>query len=63
MRDPSFTEEDPTLQQRIREMLNVMKALSTWSEKMLQLEPSTLMRIMKLGDRIQKLVSGRKRDA
>jgi hypothetical protein len=41
---------------RIRETLALMTSLSSWGDEMLRLEPATLMKIMKLGSRIQKLV-------
>ena len=33
-----------------------MTALSSWGEEMLRLEPATLMKVMKLGGRIQQLL-------
>jgi hypothetical protein len=33
-----------------------MQAMSTWGEQMLRLEPATLMKVMKLGAKIQKLL-------
>lgn len=54
--DSRLDDEEPDRQQRIRETLALMTALSSWAEKMLSLEPATLMKIMKLGGRIQKLL-------
>jgi len=48
--------EDKAVQARIRETLALMTALSSWGEEMLRLEPATLMKVMKLGSRIQKLL-------
>ena len=48
--------EDATAQQRIKETLALMEALSTWGEQMLKLEPATLMKVMKLGAKIQNLL-------
>lgn len=48
--------EDATAQQRIKETLALMEAFSTWGEQMLKLEPATLMKVMKLGAKIQNLL-------
>lgn len=49
--------EDAAAQQRIKETLALMEALSSWGDQMLKLEPATLMKVMKLGSRIQNLLS------
>jgi DNA-binding transcriptional regulator GbsR (MarR family) len=54
--DPAFVREEAGAQMRIRETLVLMESLSAWGEEMLRLEPATLMKVMKLGARIQKLV-------
>lgn len=54
--DPGFAQEDAGTQLRIRETLALMESLSAWGDEMLRLEPATLMKVMKLGARIQKLV-------
>lgn len=54
--DPSFASEDASARARIRDTLSLMSALSSWGEEMLRLEPATLMKVMKLGSRIQKLL-------
>lgn len=60
--DADFPREDAGAKTRIRDTLALMSALSSWGEEMLRLQPSTLMKIMKLGARIQKLVrEGKKR--
>jgi DNA-binding transcriptional regulator GbsR (MarR family) len=53
---PDLSQEDATAQQRIKETLALMEALSTWGEQMLRLEPATLMKVMKLGAKIQSLL-------
>jgi DNA-binding transcriptional regulator GbsR (MarR family) len=53
---PDLAQEDTTAQQRIKETLALMEALSTWGEQMLRLEPATLMKVMKLGAKIQGLL-------
>ena len=60
--DPAFAQETADAKTRIRETLALMSALSSWGDEMLRLEPATLMKIMKLGSRIQKLLrEGRKK--
>jgi DNA-binding transcriptional regulator GbsR (MarR family) len=59
--DPAFAQEDSARQQRIRDTLGLMCALSGWGEQMLRLDPATLMKIMKLGGRIQKLLDEKAR--
>lgn len=54
--DPDFASEDRGAQARIKETLALMTALSAWGDEMLRLEPATLMKVMKLGGRIQKLL-------
>ena len=48
--------EEAAAQQRIKETLMLMEALSTWGEQMLRLEPATLMKVLKLGAKIQNLL-------
>jgi DNA-binding transcriptional regulator GbsR (MarR family) len=54
--DPAFAAEDASARTRIRDTLTLMSALSSWGEEMLRLEPAMLMKVMKLGSRIQKLL-------
>ncbi len=54
--DPAFAREGNDARTRIRETLALMTALSSWGEEMLRLEPATLMKVMKLGSKIQKLL-------
>ena len=54
--DPAFAAEPVETRRRIRETLALMDALGTWGEQMLRLEPAVLMKIMKLGAKIQKLL-------
>lgn len=51
-----LSREDAAAQQRIKETLALMESLSTWGEQMLKLEPATLMKVMKLGAKIQSLL-------
>jgi len=54
--DPRFTDENAGAQRRVKEMLALMSALSSWGDEMLRLEPATLMKVMKLGAKIQTLL-------
>jgi DNA-binding transcriptional regulator GbsR (MarR family) len=54
--DPAFATEPEDARRRIRDTLGLMDALGTWGEEMIRLEPSVLMKIMKLGAKIQKLL-------
>lgn len=48
--------EEKATQQHIRDTLDLMESLSSWGDEMLRLEPSTLMKVMKLGAKIQTLL-------
>ena len=54
--DPEFAREPAATRKRVQETLALTSSLSSWAEEMLRLEPSTLMKLMKLGSRIQKLL-------
>jgi DNA-binding transcriptional regulator GbsR (MarR family) len=54
---PDLDKEDAGAQARIKEALGFMEALSSWGDQMLKLEPSTLMKMMKLGSKIKDLLS------
>lgn len=54
--DPAFKREDDDVKERIEDTLELMTALSAWGDEMLRLDPATMMKIMKLGSRIQKLI-------
>lgn len=58
LQSPEIAQEDAATQLRIKETLALMEILSTWANEMLRLEPETLMRILKLGARIQTFVRG-----
>lgn len=51
-----ITKEDEAVQKRIRDTLTLMESLSTWGDQMLKLDPATLMKVMKLGAKIQSLL-------
>ncbi len=54
--DPAYVAEDPQVRKRIEDTHGLMLAMSAWGEEMLRLEPATLMKVMKLGNRIRKLL-------
>ncbi len=51
-----LSQEERAVQQRIQETLELMESLSTWGDQMLKLDPATLMKVMKLGAKIQQLL-------
>jgi len=51
--DPAFAREAPAVQARVRETLHLMESLSAWTDDMLHLPSATLLRLMRLGARIQ----------
>lgn len=51
-----IAKEDAAVQQRIKDTLALMESLSTWGDQMLKLDPATLMKVMKLGAKIQNLL-------
>lgn len=51
-----LSQEERAVQQRIQETLSLMESLSTWGDQMLKLDPATLMKVMKLGAKIQQLL-------
>jgi len=51
-----LSQESKAVQLRIQDTLVLMESLSTWGDQMLKLEPETLMKVMKLGAKIQNLI-------
>jgi DNA-binding transcriptional regulator GbsR (MarR family) len=54
--DPAFAHEDAGARKRIQDTLSLMTSLASWGDEMLRLEPATLMKVLKLGSKIQKLL-------
>jgi DNA-binding transcriptional regulator GbsR (MarR family) len=54
--DPAFAAEDADVRERVAQTLELMQSMSAWGEQMLKLEPKTLMKVMKLGAKIRKLL-------
>jgi DNA-binding transcriptional regulator GbsR (MarR family) len=57
-----FKAEDKASQLRVKESHALMETLSVWANEMLHLEPATLLKVMKLGAKIQGLVRGNKKE-
>ncbi|MEK8031349.1 MarR family transcriptional regulator [Ideonella sp. DXS29W] len=55
---PSFQQEPPDVQDRLRETLRFMESLGAWSDEMLRLTPATLEKVMGLGAKVQKFLRG-----
>jgi DNA-binding transcriptional regulator GbsR (MarR family) len=55
---PELGRESALSRQRINETLVLMETTSVWVDEMLRLPPETLVKIMKLGVKIQGLVRG-----
>jgi DNA-binding transcriptional regulator GbsR (MarR family) len=53
---PSFQQEPPDVQDRLRETQRFMEALGAWSDEMLRLTPATLEKVMGLGAKVQKFL-------
>lgn len=53
---PEIRDEDAGTEQRIKETLEFIEVLTTWSEEMLRLQPETLMKTMGVGAKISRAV-------
>ncbi len=60
--NPDLAGEDPGAQQRIRETLEFIEILTTWSEEMLRFKPETLMKMLGVGAKISQTFRGSKDD-
>ena len=54
--DPVFATEPVEQQKRIRETQALMRDLSGWTNDMLKLEPSILIKLMRLGSKVQRFL-------
>ncbi len=54
--DPTFAAEPMDRQKRIRETQALMRDLSGWTDDMLKLEPSILVKLMRLGSKVQRFL-------
>jgi DNA-binding transcriptional regulator GbsR (MarR family) len=55
--DADYAKEQKEVQQRIKETLTLMNTMSDWSEELLRMEPSALVKLMKLGNKVQKFLN------
>lgn len=55
---PDLAKEEAGAQTRIRDTLQLMETLSNWADEMLRLSPSILVKVMKLGARVQQFLRG-----
>ena len=56
--DPAIGKEPAEAKLRLRETLELLQTLTTWSDEMLRLDTATLTKVLKLGARIKKLLGG-----
>ena len=54
--DPAMAREPAAVRKRLEETLDLLETLCTWSDEMLKLDTATLMKVLKLGARIKKLI-------
>jgi DNA-binding transcriptional regulator GbsR (MarR family) len=52
--DPAFATVPAEQQKRIRETQALMKDLSGWTNDMLKLEPTILVKLLRLGSKVQR---------
>jgi len=55
--DPAMGRESVAVKKRMEETLELLETLTAWSEEMLKLDTATLMKVLKLGARIKKLLA------
>ncbi len=56
LRSGEIAKEDAAAQLRIKETLALMEALSSWASEMIRLEPETMMKVIKMGAKVQNFV-------
>ena len=61
--DPAFARESSTTRARNQQVHDFLDTSSAWVDEMQRLDPATLMKIMKLGSKIQRLLGGSAADA
>ena len=59
LQHPELGRESALTRQRVSETLVLMETMSVWVDEMLRLSPETLVKIMKMGARIQTLLRGK----
>lgn len=53
-----FNNDETEAKKRVESMLELMQTLSVWGDEMIHLKPETMIKIMKYGAKIQKLMRG-----
>jgi DNA-binding transcriptional regulator GbsR (MarR family) len=56
--DPAISKEPAEAKLRMRETLELLETLTSWSDEMLKLDTATLTKVMRLGAKIKKLIGG-----
>lgn len=54
--DPAISKDPAEAKLRLQETLELLETLTAWSDEMLALDTATLMKVLKLGARIKKLL-------
>jgi DNA-binding transcriptional regulator GbsR (MarR family) len=54
--DPALSRDPAEARLRMRETLELLETLTTWSDEMLRLDTATLTKVLKLGAKIKKLL-------
>jgi DNA-binding transcriptional regulator GbsR (MarR family) len=54
--DPAIVHERAAVTKRLADTLELLETLTAWGDEMLRLDTATLMKVLKLGARIQKLL-------
>jgi DNA-binding transcriptional regulator GbsR (MarR family) len=54
--DPAFANESATARVRIKQVHDFLETTTAWVDEMQRLDPATLMKIMKMGSKIQRLL-------
>lgn len=56
LNSPDIDQEDRACKARITETLALMKTITSWTDEMLRLEPNTLMKLLKMGVKVQQFL-------
>ena len=59
---PEFEQENEQVQKRIRDTQQFMDIATSWTKEMLKLPTGTLAQVLKLGTKIQRFLTGGKKD-
>lgn len=54
--DPAYAKESATARARIKQVHDFLETTTAWVDEMQRLDPATLMKIMKMGSKIQRLL-------